>query len=100
MFLYTQVSFYSEHFIVIHLSTNFPIPEVLKQELNEKAVTSALVRHLKKSADQLVVHPSIKAEIRMTLIRVHHNTFFNLSDYLTQSIKSVCLWGNKNTSHC
>ena len=95
MVLYTQVSFYSEHLIVIHLSTNFPIPEVLNQELNEKAVTSASLRHLKKSSPS-----SIIAEIRMILVIVHHNTFFNLSDYLTQSIKSVCLWGNKNTSHC
>ncbi len=43
---------------------------------------------LKKPSDlSKVVHPSIQAEVKMALMIVHHNTFFNLSDHLTQIIK-------------
>ena len=31
-------------------------------------------------------HPSNKAEVKMTLLIVHHNTFFHLSDHLTPYI--------------
>ena len=33
------------------------------------------------------IHPSLNAEIKMVLLIVHHNTFFNLSDHLTQYVK-------------
>ena len=33
------------------------------------------------------IHPSLNAEIKMALLIVHHNTFFNLSDHLTQYVK-------------
>ena len=33
------------------------------------------------------IHPSLNAEIKMSLLIVHHNTFFNLSDHLMQYVK-------------
>ena len=33
------------------------------------------------------IHPSLNAEIKMALLIVHHDTFFNLSDHLTQYVK-------------
>ena len=33
------------------------------------------------------IHPSINAEVKMALMLVHHNTFFNLSDHMTQYIR-------------
>lgn len=59
--------------------------------MNEKAATnSSLRRFLRKPAeeDPTTVHPSIQAEVKMTMMIVHHNTFFNLSDHLTQIVKS------------
>ena len=51
--------------------------------MNEKAATnSSLRRFLRKPAeeDPTTVHRSIQAEVKMTMMIVHHNTFFNLSD--------------------
>ena len=59
--------------------------------MNEKAATnSSLRRFLRKPAeeDPTTVHRSIQAEVKMTMMIVHHNTFFNLSDHLTQIVKS------------
>ena len=59
--------------------------------MNEKAATnSSLRRFLRKPAeeDPTTVHPSIQAEVKMTMMIVHHNTFFNLSEHLTQIVKS------------
>ena len=33
------------------------------------------------------IHPSLNAKIKIALLIVHHNTFFNLSDHLTQYVK-------------
>ena len=33
------------------------------------------------------IHPSLNVEIKMALLIVHHNTFFNLSHHLTQYVK-------------
>ena len=33
------------------------------------------------------IHPSLNAEIKVALLIVHHNTFFNLCDHLTQYVK-------------
>ena len=59
--------------------------------MNEKAATnSSLRRFLRKPAeeDPTTVHPSIQAQVKITRMIVHHNTFFNLSDHLTQIVKS------------
>ena len=34
------------------------------------------------------MHPAILAEVRMTMLVIHYNTFFNLSDHLTQYINN------------
>ena len=34
------------------------------------------------------IHPSLQAEMKMALLIVHHDTFFNLSDHLTPYIKN------------
>ena len=34
------------------------------------------------------MHPAILTEVRMTMLVVHHNTFFNLSDHLTLHINN------------
>ena len=34
------------------------------------------------------MHPAILAELRMAMLVVHHNTFFNLSDHLTPYINN------------
>ena len=74
----------------IEYSFLFPIRETQKHKSNEKATrSSSLHQFLKKSGEQSkVVHPSIQAEVKMALVIVHHNTFFNLSDHLIQIIKS------------
>ncbi|CAB3991851.1 Hypothetical predicted protein, partial [Paramuricea clavata] len=61
-----------------------------KHKSNEKAATSSSLRQFLKKRDDpsIVVHPSIQAEVKMALMIVHHNTFFNLSDHLTPIIKS------------
>ena len=60
-----------------------------KHKLNEKAVASSSMKQfLTKKDNPSEIHPSIKAEVKMALMIVHHNTFFNLSDHLTQIIKS------------
>ena len=59
--------------------------------MNEKAATnSSLRRFLRKPAegDPTTVHLSIQAEVKMAMMIVHHNTFFNLSDHPTQIVKS------------
>ena len=43
---------------------------------------------LKRSSNQDDVHPSIEAEAKMALMIIQHNTFFNLSDHMTQFIRS------------
>ena len=59
--------------------------------MNEEAATnSPLRRFLRKPAeeDPTTVHPSIQAKVKMAMTIVHHNTFFKLSDHLTQIVKS------------
>ena len=59
--------------------------------MNEKAATnSSLRRFLRKPAEEdlTTVHPPIQAEVKMAMMIIHHNTFFNLSDHLTQIVKS------------
>ena len=43
----------------------------------------------KPSTSKASVHPSILAELRMTMLVVHHNTFFNLSYHLTNLISKT-----------
>ena len=59
--------------------------------MNNKAATSSSLRKfLRKPAeeDATTVHPSIQAEVKMAMMIVHHNTFFNLSDHLTRLVNS------------
>ena len=41
---------------------------------------------LRKLSSVNVIHPSTEAEVKMDILLVHHNTFFNLSDHLTRYI--------------
>ena len=43
-------------------------------------------------------HPAILDEVRMAMLVVHHNTFFNLSDHLTPYINNE-LKGNRAAEH-
>ena len=43
----------------------------------------------KPSTLKATVHPSILAEVRMAMLVVHHNTFFNLSYHLTNLISKI-----------
>ena len=46
-----------------------------------------MVRYLTKpSPSKFSVHPSILAEVKMTMLLVHHDTFFNLSDHLKKLV--------------
>ena len=59
--------------------------------MNNKAATSSSLRKfLRKPAeeDATTVHPSIQAEVKMAMMIVHHNTYFNLSDHLTRLVNS------------
>lgn len=55
---------------------------------NRAATSSSLRKFLRKPAeeDATTVHPSIQAEVKMAMMIVHHNTFFNLSDHLTRLV--------------
>ena len=41
---------------------------------------------LQKPSLANVIDPSIEAEVKMAILLVHHNTFFNLSNHLTRYI--------------
>lgn len=59
--------------------------------MNNKAATSSSLRKfLRKPAeeDATNVHPSIQAEVKMAMMIIHHDTFFNLSDHLTRLFNS------------
>ena len=58
--------------------------------MNKAATSSSLRKFLRKPAeeDATTVHPSIQAEVKMAMMIVHHNTFFNLSDHLTRLVNS------------
>lgn len=53
-------------------------------------MSSSLRKFLRKPAeeDATTVHPSIQAEVKMAMMIVHHNTFFNLSYHLTRLVNS------------
>ena len=73
----------------IHVTVLYYFVGSKKHKLNEKAAaSSSMKRFLTKKNAPSEVHPSIKAEVKMALMIVHHNTFFNVSDHLTQIIKS------------
>ena len=57
---------------------------------NKAAKSSSLRKFLQKPGeeDATTVHPSIQAEVKLAMMIVHHNTFFNLSDHLTRLVNS------------
>ena len=44
--------------------------------------------YLQQSSSSNVIHPSIRAEVKMAVLLVHHNSIFNLSDHLTRYISN------------
>ena len=40
-----------------------------------------------KETNEQTIHPSIEAEVKMTMFIIQHNTFFNLSDHMGQFIR-------------
>ena len=64
--------------------------ETTKHQDNDKSTTALSMRKLlqRKLNEQSEIHVSMRSEVKITIMIVHHNTFFNLSDHLTKIIKS------------
>ena len=45
-------------------------------------------QYLQQPSSSNVIHPSIQAEVKIAVLLVHHNSFFNLSDHLTREISN------------
>ena len=45
-------------------------------------------KYLQQPSSSNVIHPSIQVEVKMAMLLVHHNSFFNLSDHLTWYISN------------
>lgn len=43
----------------------------------------------RKPNEESKIHVSVRSKVKIALMIVHHNTFFNLSDHLTKIIKSA-----------
>ena len=40
-----------------------------------------------KETNEQTIYPSIEAEVKMTMFIIQHNTFFDLSDHMSQFIR-------------
>ena len=59
---------------------------VIKIRLGSPRVAQFFKKDASRKTEN-ALHPSIEAETKMAMFIVQHNTFFNLSDHMTQFIK-------------